>query len=187
MHQRNIEMRKILLTKQQLRGKQYVMAIRKQDWMQTWVSLIHASTYLRHGLEQALRAELGFGLSEQDLIKQLHVNGGALTLTELSRRIYFSKAGITRMLDRLEQAGLVQRQKVEGDRRSLSAVLTPAGEDAFARSRDLLGRYVKAALHDKLTDDELLGLKDILESLLAAHGVFEGQQRHLKGGPEARS
>lgn len=157
------------------------MSITRHDWMQTWVSLIHAATHLRTGLEETFRTELGFGLSEQDLLKQLSKNGGQLTLTELGKRIYFSKAGITKMLDRLEHAGLVTRQAVPGDRRSMSARLTKKGEAAFAKSTKILGAYVKGALRDHLSDDALINMKEALEELLMSHGVWEGQQRHLRG------
>ncbi|WP_306251386.1 MarR family winged helix-turn-helix transcriptional regulator [Parvularcula sp. IMCC14364] len=157
------------------------MGIEKSDWMQAWVNLIHAGTYLRQGLERAFREELGISLSEQDLLKQLSVNDGVLMLSELGDRIYFSKAGITRMLDRLEKRGLVRRQEVPGNRRSLSAVLTPAGRKTFEQSREILSVYVEKSLYDKLDDEEIISLKNNLTSLLKAHGVFDGQQRHLKG------
>lgn len=152
--------------------------------MQTWVSLIHAATHLRAGLEKRFREELSFGLSEQDLLKQLYVNHGELTLTELSRRIYFSKAGLTKMLDRLEASGFVKREPVPQDRRAVRARLTAKGEAAFAKSRSILGDYVQSALRDRLNDTELLALKDSLETLLTAHGVWDGQQRHLRGGSD---
>ncbi|MDX1556542.1 MAG: MarR family transcriptional regulator, partial [Xanthomonadales bacterium] len=125
------------------------MRVSKQDWMMTWVSLVHAATFLRSGLEAELRKSLGISLAEQDLIKQLHVSGGNLTLGELGKRIYFSKAGITRMLDRLEVSGLVRRQAVEGDRRSLTAVLTGKGEQTLAESRRILKRFVRTELRDR--------------------------------------
>lgn len=161
------------------------MKLEEQDWMMTWASLIHAGTFLRHGLEGELRKELGISLAEQDLIKQLHANAGALSLTELGKRIFFSKAGITRMLDRLEKSGLVERQAVEGDRRSLTAVLTKKGETTFQRSREVLQRFVRAELKERLSDRDLKDLRRCLQSLLEAHGLWAGQQRHLKGEPGA--
>lgn len=155
--------------------------------MQAWVSLIHASTYLRRGLETALQEGVGLSLSEQDLVKQLHVNGGALGLTELSKRIYLSKAGVTRMLDRLEDAGLVERRAIPGDRRSLQAVLTSAGTAAFKKSKKILRAYVDHALGVGMSKREVNALKNALQSLLQGHGVWDGQQRHLQGKPGEES
>lgn len=152
-----------------------------RSMMQAWVSLIHAGTHFRHGLEKSLRDEIGISLAEQDLIKQLHVNGGVLTLTELSQRIYFSKAGVTRMLDRLEKSGLVVREPVPEDRRAFHAVLTPRGRETFDRSRVVLRDFVERHLGAVLDHDDLNELARILEHLLRAEGVFEGQQHHLKG------
>lgn len=159
------------------------MSVKKQDWMQAWVSLIHAATHLKNGLEERLLDDLEITLAEQDLLKQLAVNDTALTLTEISRRLYFSKGGLTRMLDRLENAGLVRREAVAGDRRRSRAALTRKGRAVFERSRTIIVGYVQGALKDRLPDADLIMLKAILQRLLEAHDVFEGQQRHLRGEP----
>ncbi len=163
------------------------MSMKKRDWMMTWASLIHAGTFLRQGLESELRKQLGISLAEQDLIKQLHLNAGQLSLSELGKRIYFSKAGITRMLDRLEKAGLVERRAVQGDRRSLTAALTEDGEQLFARSRQVVQRYLRAELKERLSEGDLTDLQRCLQNLLEAHGLWAGQIRHLKGQPGAGS
>jgi DNA-binding Lrp family transcriptional regulator len=100
------------------------MSLSTHDFMMTWVSLVHAGSYLPNALSQHLRDELGISLPEQDLLKQLGVAGGELMLVELSRRIYLSKAGVTKMMDRLESAGLVTRERSKSDRRVINARLT---------------------------------------------------------------
>ena len=157
------------------------MSITKHDYMLTWVSLVHAGTYLPGALKQHLQEELGISLAEQDLMKQLHVAGGNLKLVELSRRIYLSKAGVTKMMDRLEKAGLVERTRSESDRRVINAQLTAAGKKTFERSLKLLGPWVKSNLADHLSEKQLHALRDGLESLLQGHDRWEGQMAHLRG------
>jgi len=153
----------------------------KHDYMLTWVSLVHAGTYLPAALSQHLQDELGISLAEQDLIKQLAVAGGTLKLVELSRRIYLSKAGVTKMMDRLENAGLVERARSKSDRRVINAQLTAAGKKTFQRSLKLLGTWVKANLADHLSEKQLHALRDALESVLQGHDRWDGQMAHLKG------
>ena len=159
------------------------MTVTRDDWMLTWVSLIHAATHFRAGLEKRFQEEFGFGLSEQDLMKQLKMNDGQLRLNELGDRIYFSKAGITKMLDRLEKADLVKREPLPGDRRAMTARLTEHGEAVFKRSRITLADYVRRVLRDPLSDQAILSLQSGLTSLLDAHDLLDGQARHLRGDP----
>ena len=149
--------------------------------MMTWVSLVHAGSYLPAALSQHFQDELGISLAEQDLLKQLGVAGGELKLVELSRRIYLSKAGITKMMDRLESAGLVSRERSDSDRRVINARMTAAGRKTLERSRKLLVAWVKANFSDHLNDRQLKTIRDGLENVLRGHGRWEGQLAHLKG------
>jgi Transcriptional regulators len=49
------------------------------------------------------------------------------TLQELEERSLFTRSGLTRLVDRIEAAGLVRREPVPGDRRGVRVVLTPEG------------------------------------------------------------
>ncbi len=148
--------------------------------MITWVSLVHAGSYFPGALSRHLQEELGISLPEQDLLKQLGVAGGELKLVELSRRIYLSKAGITKMMDRLESAGHVARVRSKNDRRVIMARLTTSGKKVLARSRKLLVAWVETNLRDHLSDKQLLAMRDALETLLKGHDRWDGQMAHLR-------
>ncbi len=157
----------------------------KHDLMLTWVSLIHAGSFLPAALGQHLQERLGISLAEQDLLKQLGAAGGELTLGGLSRRIYLSKAGITKMMDRLEAGGFVKRARSEEDRRIIHARLTKAGRNTLDRSRKLLVPWVRENLGDHLTAGQLRSLGKALETVLKGHDRWEGQMAHLKGSSDA--
>ena len=152
------------------------------EHMITWVSLVHAGSFFPAALSSHLQDELGVSLAEQDLLKQLGTANGELKLVELSRRIYLSKAGVTKMVDRLEDAGLVVRVRSEDDRRVVMARMTPAGKKLLGQSRRLIVKWVEVNLRDSLTSKQLRGLREGLEALLRNHDRWEGQMRHLKGG-----
>ena len=158
------------------------MAVTKNDYMLTWVSLVHAGSYLPAELGRHLQAELGLSLAEQDLLKQLMLGGGELKLSALSQRIYLSKAGITKMMDRLQKAGFVKRVPSKTDRRVIMARLTKRGAIVLASSFELLGPWVEANMLQHLDDNQLLALKDALEALLKGHDRWAGQMAHLAGG-----
>ena len=108
--------------------------------------------------------------------------GGELKLSELSQRIYLSKAGITKMMDRLQKAGFVKRARSKTDRRVIMARLTKRGATVLERSFDLSGPWVEANLRQHLDDNQLLALKGSLEALLKSHDRWDGQVQHLAGG-----
>jgi MarR family 2-MHQ and catechol resistance regulon transcriptional repressor len=56
-----------------------------------------------------------------------------LMLSDLSRRLMVTCANITGVVDRLEQAGYLRRERSHADRRVVLARLTPEGEALFAR------------------------------------------------------
>jgi MarR family transcriptional regulator, 2-MHQ and catechol-resistance regulon repressor len=57
-----------------------------------------------------------------------------LRMSELAAQVLFSTSGLTRLVDRMEAAGLVGRVTCADDRRGAFAVLTDAGLDALARA-----------------------------------------------------
>jgi DNA-binding MarR family transcriptional regulator len=54
---------------------------------------------------------------------------------ELASRILASKSGLTRVIDRMEEAGLVERQRPRDDRRAIEVVMTPKGAEALRAAR----------------------------------------------------
>ncbi len=58
---------------------------------------------------------------------------GPLLLGEVQKKILVSSGGVTYLVDRLEQRGLVERRLCAEDRRARYAALTPAGEDFMKR------------------------------------------------------
>lgn len=104
-----------------------------------------------------------------------------------ARRVFLSKAGMTKMVDRLEQAGQVERVRPGPDRRVTSARLTPVGHATLHRSRPIFESWVEANLRNHLSDAEVISLRDTLRALLENHGRWEGQMRYLRGVPHDES
>ena len=58
---------------------------------------------------------------------------GPLLLGEIQRKLLVTSGGITYLVDRLVEKGLVERQECPNDRRARYAVLTPAGTNLIKR------------------------------------------------------
>ena len=72
-----------------------------------------------------------------DAVKQSP--GGPPRMSELAEWLTLSRGGITKLVDRLQAAGLLERVSCSEDRRSLQAELTPAGERML---EEMQGVYV---------------------------------------------
>src|SRR5439155_25054394 len=95
-----------------------------------WHAFLTAHKALETILTRDLENACGLPLTWFDVLAQLrNAPAERLTMTQLAGAILFSKSGLTRLIDRMEAAGLVQRLAYPGDRRSLHLALADAGEE----------------------------------------------------------
>lgn len=91
---------------------------------------------------------------------------GETAPSELAERAGVTRAGMTKRLDRLEQAGLITRTPSAVDRRSVAIRATDAGRrlvPAAASARD----RAEARLLSRLSPSQAASLEEALHSLLA--------------------
>jgi len=100
--------------------------------------IVRTHKRLTDSLGRELEQSVGIPLVFFDVL--IHVGGapdGRLTMSRLSADVALTTGGVTRLVDRMVDAGLVARQNCPNDRRSVHVVLTPEG-------RAVLGRAVAA-------------------------------------------
>ena len=88
-----------------------------------------------------------------------------LRMSELASSVLLSQSGITRLVDRLERDGLVERVPCADDRRGLWAILTDAGRSRLAEARPTHLAGVRARFLDHFGDEELQAFSDAWERL----------------------
>ena len=103
---------------------------------------------------------------------------GRPTMSDLAERLTLSRGGITKLVDRLQEAGYMERVACTEDRRSFQAELTPAGEGILEEMRGTYAAEVERHL-GALTraEAELLteALTKVTESTCAAAGRDNGE------------
>jgi len=114
--------------------------------VETWRAFLHAHALLIRRMDEELQAAHGVSLAEYDAMLQLvNAPGRRLRMSVLADRVLLSRSGITRLVDRLVAAGMVERSACITDARGAEASLTAAGlERLRAASRthlDGVGRY----------------------------------------------
>lgn len=118
-----------------------------------WRSFIHANALLLRRMDEDLQASHGLSLAEYDALLQLvNAPDRRLRMSALAQRVLLSRSGITRLVDRLEAAGMVVRSACVTDARGAEAALTPHGLELLrAASRTHLEgvrRYFLAPIAD---------------------------------------
>jgi DNA-binding MarR family transcriptional regulator len=114
-------------------------------------------------LDAELRVERDMTLRWYDVLVVLEEAENPVRMNELASRILASKSGLTRVIDRMEEAGLVERQRPREDRRAIEVVMTDAGAQALRAARVVHRRGIYEHFAQHLDDDDFDALLDALE------------------------
>jgi MarR family transcriptional regulator, organic hydroperoxide resistance regulator len=118
---------------------------------------------LHRRVAAAIAAELkaiGLSIPQFDLLSTLTEREGT-TQQELAERLYVTKGNVSGLVDRLVQAGLVERRAAAGDRRSHALHLTGKGRELAERGIAVQREYVTRTL-GRLPDRDLAELERIV-------------------------
>jgi MarR family transcriptional regulator for hemolysin len=91
------------------------------------------------------------------------------TQVDLARSLGIEGPTLTRHLDNLEEAGLVERRRSDEDRRAVRVALTPSGEAAYTSLRVAVGAFNDRLL-EGISEAEQAQLRELLERLGANAG-----------------
>ncbi len=116
-------------------------------------------------LDAELQAEAGMTLRWYDVLVNLEEAERPVRMNELASRILASKSGLTRVIDRMEEAGLVERQRPRDDRRAIEVVMTPKGAEALTAARVVHRRGIYGHFAQHLDDRDFDALLNALETV----------------------
>jgi DNA-binding MarR family transcriptional regulator len=131
-----------------------------------WGALLEAHATLMRQLQIDLVNKTGLDLNDFDVISQLARAGGGLRMTELAARVFSSRSGLTRRIDRLVEEGLVTRTTADGDARGVVVTLTDAGVARVSETVPVHLRAVTELFVAKLDNHELAVLESALKKVI---------------------
>lgn len=132
-----------------------------------WRTFLRAHATVLRRLEAELMAEHDLPLASYDVLVQLsEATDRRLRMTELADRVLLSRSGLTRLADRLEREGLIERKACPNDARGTLAVLTPAGLARLRAAWPTHLRGVAQHVTGRLSAAELVQLSSLLGKLL---------------------
>jgi DNA-binding MarR family transcriptional regulator len=144
-------------------------------WRDAWRGVLFATSRTLRKAEPDLIANAGFPLTWLDVLSRLSDAGSdGLRMQELEQKSLFTRSGLTRLVDRIEAAGLVRREPVPGDRRGVRVVLTEEGrrrhDAAFADHY----RVIEREFGRRLTQAQLRAVADALATFWHDEASAEG-------------
>ena len=136
---------------------------------EAWRALITAYSAAVEGIERGL-LEAGLpSLSWYDVLLELSVAPGRrLRMHELARAVVLSRSGLTRLVDKLEKAGLLRREPDPADGRGSFAVLTDEGARMRERMWPVYAKGIAENFGAHVSDEEVQVLSRALGRVRAA-------------------
>ncbi len=119
-------------------------AVADPDAARVWFRFLRLHRRLSAGVTARIR-DLGLSVPQFDLISTLTEREG-ISQSELAERLYVTKGNVSGLVDRLVEAGLVERRAIAGDRRSYAMHLTEAGRALALAGIAIQHEYIAGTL-----------------------------------------
>jgi DNA-binding MarR family transcriptional regulator len=142
----------------------------EHPYLDAWRALLNAHAAMLRRVEEAL-AEAGLPpLSWYDVLWPLYrAPKRTLRAGELAESVVtISRSGLTRLVDRIEAAGLLRRRPSEDDRRGTEIVLTREGAAMLRKMWPVYAAEIQTSFVDVLGVEEAAALRDSLDRVHAA-------------------
>ena len=143
-----------------------------------WEGLIRTVGYLLKTFESELEESEDLQLTWYDVLIQLYgAPGERLRMQALADKVVLSRSGLTRLIDRMEKAGLVRREASREDRRGYNAIMTEEGRRLFLRARPIHQSGIYQHFTGLLDDTDVQALRTIVSK------IRKGNRFPSAGGP----
>ncbi|MGD9694316.1 MAG: MarR family winged helix-turn-helix transcriptional regulator [Thermoleophilia bacterium] len=137
--------------------------------IRAWVRLIGASSALGRWMNAELQQSHGLTVMDMETLRQLsEAPDGRMRRTDLAQAVGLTPSGITRLLDGLEEAGLVGKAHCASDGRVSYAEITGEGEERLADATITQSQALEAVLTERYGPGEIETLVDLLGRLPGA-------------------
>lgn len=135
--------------------------------IRAWTRLMRAQQLVLTSIEGALKAASLPPLVWYDVLLEVERAGpGGLRPYELERAMLLAQYNLSRLIDRIEAAGYVERKLCTDDGRGQRVVMTDAGKVVRRQMWPVYARAIECAVGDRLSAEEAEVLGDLLGRLI---------------------
>ena len=137
-----------------------------------WYAMLQANTRLTERINAEMEEEAGLPLSWFEVLAKLSwAPESCARMGALADDLLLSRGGTTRLIARMEEAGLVRREVPPHDRRATYAHVTEQGQEALERALPLHMAKVDEYFQQHLTDEEVEVLTRVMSKVLRGLGA----------------
>jgi DNA-binding MarR family transcriptional regulator len=135
--------------------------------LRAWRGLLRVHAQLSKALDAQLDAAHGLQLTSYEVLMYLSdAEGGRMRMNDLAASVLLSRSGLTRLVDRLERDGYLERCSCAHDARGAFAVLTPTGREKLDAARETHLAGVRQLFLSHFSEEELDVLGDAWDRVL---------------------
>jgi DNA-binding MarR family transcriptional regulator len=139
--------------------------------LRAWRGLLRAHACLAKRLDAALENAHGLPMTSYEVLHHLEdASSERMRMCDLAARAQLSRSGLTRLVDRLERDGLIERCSCEHDARGAFACLTTLGRERLQAARGTHLAVVRQHFLSRFTEEELDMLADTWERIAPCNG-----------------
>jgi DNA-binding MarR family transcriptional regulator len=138
--------------------------------LDTWRVFLQAHAVVLETLQEELQAERSLSLPWYEVLLHLtRSSEGRLRMQELADRVLLTQSGVSRLIDRMAETGLVRRTSCAIDRRGKYAEITPKGRETLRKATPVHLRGIDEHFLRHLDPRERQVLRSALGKVLAGH------------------
>ncbi len=135
------------------------------DRIHTFGVFLEALTRLNKVFDASLREKVGIGQAWFEALLRIERSGGFMTMGELADQVAITTGGVTRLVDRLVEAGLAERKACESDRRIQYVAITEPGRRRLEAALAVHLEDLERELTDRVTEKEKAVMVRVMDRL----------------------
>lgn len=148
------------------------LRFRVTEATETYGLLRSTFTQIHDLLAREMEDETGLPFDRYSILLMLaQADGEELRPSDLADVLPITPSGVTRLIDRLERDGVVERRECAADGRGTVVALTAHGEEVFRRAGRVHLRGINRHIGTILTSEEMTELRRIMTQLAAGIGT----------------
>ena len=135
--------------------------------LRAWRGLLRVHSRIVKTLDGELEAEHGLGVTTYEVLLYLaDAPEGQMRMHDLASSVLLSRSGLTRLVDRLERDGCIERRTCESDARGAFAVITESGRSRLNSARRTHLDGVRRHFLNHLSDEEQQQLGNLWDRMI---------------------
>jgi DNA-binding MarR family transcriptional regulator len=139
--------------------------------LRAWRGLLRAHSCLAKRVDAELDRAHRLPMSSYEVLLHLEeASAGRMRMCDLAEQAQLSRSGLTRLVDRLERDGLLERCSCAHDARGSYACLTEVGRERLQEARGTHLSVIRAAFFSRFSEEELTLLADMWERIAPCSG-----------------